>query len=261
LLGQALEVAIHLTGRVAAALWLWQQASPQAEPARDVNWLWRIWNDYINRPWVIGNFSISLASLVLGLTILLVALVVSRSVRTFLERRMVRRKHLDPGLQYTILRLVHYLVIAVGVLFAFRQAFNADLTTLAVLFTALSVGIGFGLQFIAGDIASGFILLFERPVRVGDFITITGPDSKVTEGRVTGINLRTSKVLTNEHITVIVPNSKLVNDNLINWSYGGRRSRLSIPIGVSYHSDLDFLTRPPPRSAEGGNHKIGRGHV
>ena len=104
MLGQALEVAIHLTGRVAAALWLWQQASPQAEPARDVNWLWRIWNDYINRPWVIGNFSISLASLVLGLTILLVALVVSRSVRTFLERRMAHRKHLDPGIQAIYVR-------------------------------------------------------------------------------------------------------------------------------------------------------------
>ncbi|MGH9903712.1 MAG: mechanosensitive ion channel family protein, partial [Pyrinomonadaceae bacterium] len=116
---------------------------------------------------------------------------------------------------------------------------------------ALSVGIGFGLQFIAGDIASGFILLFERPVRIGDFVTVAGPDNKVTEGKVTGINLRTTVVLTNDHISVIVPNSKLVNQNLINWSYRGRRARLSIPVGVSYDSDVELVTRTLLRAAEG----------
>ena len=81
-------------------------------------------------------------------------------------------------------------LITLGILFGLKTAFNLDLTTLAVVSTALSVGIGFGLQFIAGDLASGFILLFGPPVRVGDFITITGPDSKITEGRVQSINLR-----------------------------------------------------------------------
>jgi small-conductance mechanosensitive channel len=169
---------------------------------------------------------------------------------------MAAPPHLDPGIQYTILRLVNYAVVTVGVLYGLKVGLNADLTSLAVVFTALSVGIGFGLQFIAGDLASGFILLFERPVRIGDFVSVTGPDSKITEGRVASINLRTTVVQTNDHISVIVPNSKLVNQNLVNWSYGGRRSRISIPIGVSYDSDVELVTRTLLRAAEGVNYLL-----
>ncbi len=228
----------------------WQQESLR-------RWIERIWYDYINSKLEIGDtVKVSIASLCLGLGLLLIAMILSRSLRRLLERRLAAHKHLDPGIQYTILRLVHYAVISIGVLFALKTALNVDLTTLAVVFTALSVGIGFGLQFIAGDLASGFILLFERPVRIGDFITITGPDSKFTEGRVQSINLRTTVVVTNDHIAAIVPNSKLVNQNLINWSYGERRSRISIPIGVSYNSDVDLVTQTLLRAAEGVNYVL-----
>ncbi|HEY0375356.1 MAG TPA: mechanosensitive ion channel domain-containing protein [Pyrinomonadaceae bacterium] len=219
------------------------------------NVLQRAWR-YINHKFTIGNFEISLASVVIGVAVFVVAIIISRSIRSFMERRMAARANLDPGIQYTVLRLVHYLVITLGVLFGLKTAFSLDLTTLAVVFTALSVGIGFGLQFIAGDLASGFILLFERPVRVGDFITITGPDSKITEGRVQSINLRTTIVMTNDHIAAIVPNSKLVNENLINWSYGERRSRISIPVGVAYDSDVDLVTATLLSAAEGVEHVL-----
>ena len=243
-------------------LWLWQQTTPLESPQpttppptppADENVMRRIWN-YINYDFTVGNFKISIANIVLGVAIFAGAIIISRSVRSLMERRMATRVNLDPGIQYTVLRLIHYLVITLGVLFALKTAFGLDLTTLAVVFTALSVGIGFGLQFIAGDLASGFILLFERPVRVGDFITITGPDSKLTEGRVQSINLRTTIVMTNDHIAAIVPNSKLVNENLINWSYGERRSRISIPIGVSYDSDVELVTQTLLRAAEGVDH-------
>src|SRR5215211_1544293 len=154
----------------------------------------RIWR-YINHKFTIGNFEISLASVVIGVAVFIVAVIISRSIRSFMERRMAARANLDPGIQYTVLRLVHYLVITLGILFGLKTAFSLDLTTLAVVFTALSVGIGFGLQFIAGDLASGFILLFERPVRVGDFITV-GVDSKSVEGKVRSISLRTTLVMT-----------------------------------------------------------------
>ena len=240
-------------------VWLWQeqttqttqQPAPQQTPQPEsVDLLARIWG-YINHKFTIGNFEASLTSVVIGALVLLAAIALSRSLRSFLERRMAAHKHLDPGIQYTILRLLNYFIFSVGLLFALKTAFNLDLTTLAVVFTALSVGIGFGLQFIAGDIASGFILLFERPVKVGDFVTVTGPDSKLTEGRVQSINLRTTVVMTNDHIAAIVPNSKLVNQNLINWSYGERRSRISVPIGVSYDSDVELVTRTLLRAAEG----------
>jgi small-conductance mechanosensitive channel len=140
-------------------------------------------------------------------------------------------------LRYTICRLVKYLVITVGVLVALKQAFQIDLTSIAVIFTALSVGIGFGLQYIASDIASGFILLFERPIRIGDRITI-GED----EGDVQSINLRTTIVTTNDRIAIIVPNSKLVGQRVVNWSYGDPRARIAIPIGVADDSDIQLVT-------------------
>jgi potassium efflux system protein len=246
-------------------VWLWQEQSPTATPQPtpaptpppqgSESVLNRAWY-YINHEFTVGNFKISLANLVIGVVIFIVAVIISRSVRSFMERRLVARANLDPGIQYTVLRLIHYLVITLGVLFALKTAFSLDLTTLAVVFTALSVGIGFGLQFIAGDLASGFILLFERPVRVGDFITISGPDSKITEGRVQSINLRTTIVMTNDHIAAIVPNSKLVNQNLLNWSYRERRSRIALPVGVSYDSDVDLVTETLLRAAEGVEHVL-----
>jgi potassium efflux system protein len=257
-------IALDLAGlsrTLLANLWLWQEQSPAATPQptpeltpppQGQPGVWRyIWHNYINYPFKIGTFEIRLSNLAIGIAIFIVAVIISRSVRSFMERRLAARANLDPGIQYTVLRLIHYLVITLGVLFALKTAFNLDLTTLAVVFTALSVGIGFGLQFIAGDLASGFILLFERPVRVGDFITISGPDSKITEGRVQSINLRTTIVMTNDHIAAIVPNSKLVNQNLLNWSYRERRSRISIPVGVSYDSDVDLVTQTLLRAAEG----------
>ena len=159
---------------------------------------------------------------------------------------MANRRHIDPGLRYTIARLVKYVVVTVGSLLALKQAFAIDLTSIAVIFTALSVGIGFGLQYLAADIASGFILLFERPIRVGDRITV-GED----EGDVQSINLRTTVVTTNDRIAIIVPNSKLVSDRVINWSYGDPRARIAIPIGVADDSDIQLVTDTLIEAAKG----------
>jgi small-conductance mechanosensitive channel len=230
------------------AAWLWRQ---EAEAQRPLTLLERLWS-YVNHTWAIGNFPFSIATLTLGLAVLLAAAVFSRYLRRFIEGRMAHHKHLDPGVQFTILRLVHYFIMAVGVIGALRIAFAADFTSLAVAFTALSIGIGFGLQFIAGDIASGFIILFERPVRVGDYVTIPGPDGKLTEGMVRSINLRTTVVITNDNVASVVPNSKIVNQNFLNWSYNReRRVRLSIPVGVSYDADPEHVTQTLLRAAEG----------
>jgi small-conductance mechanosensitive channel len=206
---------------------------------------------YINHDLYLGDFKFSLSTLLLGVLVLLLTFAVSRYLRSFLERRMARHKHLDPGVQYTVLRLVHYVIVIIGVVSALRIGVHADFTSLAVIFTALSVGIGFGLQFIAGDLAAGFILLFERPVRVGDFITIPGPNSKLTEGLVRSINLRTTVVMTNDSIASVIPNSKLTNQNILNWTYPERRTRISVPVGVSYNSDAEHVTRTLLRAAEG----------
>jgi small-conductance mechanosensitive channel len=188
----------------------------------------------------------SVTTLIEAAAILATAVLLSRVLSRLLQRRIAKRAYLDPGIQYTLGRLTQYLFITIGVLLALTVGFAINLTSIAVIFTALSVGIGFGLQYIAADIASGFILLFERPVRVGDRITI-GED----EGDVQSINLRTTVVLTNNRVSIIVPNSKLVSQRLINWSYGDPRARIAIPIGVAAESDIDLVTRTLLEAAEG----------
>lgn len=211
------------------------------------NWqsvLGRIWF-YLNHPITIGNLEVSVTKLVEGALILALALLSSRTLSRLLQRSISKKAYLDPGLRYTLGKLTQYLIVTLGILLALKAAFSLDLTSIAVLFTALSVGIGFGLQYIAADIASGFILLFERPVRVGDRITI-GDD----EGDVQSINLRTTVVATNDRISIIVPNSKLVSQRLINWSYGDPRARISIPVGVAYNSDIELVTNMLMKAAE-----------
>ena len=205
----------------------------------------RVW-DYLTRQFTFGRITVSVSSLILGVLIVLVTIFVSRWVSTIFDRRLANRRHIDPGLRYTICRLAKYVVVTVGILVALRQAFGIDLTSIAVIFTALSVGIGFGLQYIASDIASGFILLFERPIRIGDRITI-GED----EGDVQSINLRTTVVTTNDRIAIIVPNSKLVGQRVVNWSYGDPRARISIPIGVADDSDIELVTHTLIEASEG----------
>ena len=184
--------------------------------------------------------------LVIGLTLLVLVFVLSGRLSSFFEGRIVKRKHIDPGLRYTITRLLRYLLVVVGIVAVLKGAFDLDLTSVAVFFTALSVGIGFGLQYIAADIASGFILLFERPVRVGDRITI-GED----EGDVQSIKLRTTIIYTNDRIAIIVPNSRLVSQRVINWSFGDPRARIAIPISVATTSDVNQVTETLVLAAEG----------
>jgi len=205
-----------------------------------------------------GSFKVSILSLILLGLIILIAMLVSRYVRRLLQKRVLPRFHVESGLQYTLLRLVHYLIIAIGVLYAMKIGFSVDLTSIAVIVGFLSVGIGFGLQYVAADIASGFILLFERPVRIGDWVELEGG----TEGRVQNISLRSTVVVTNENMSVILPNSKLVQNKFVNYSYGSQLVRLNIPVGVADVSDLErvsealleaarsveqVLTEPEPR--------------
>jgi len=205
----------------------------------------RVW-DYLTRQFTFGRITVSVSSVLLGVLVVLITIFLSRWGSSLLDRRLANRRHIDPGLRYTICRLAKYVIVTIGSLVALKQAFMIDLTSIAVIFTALSVGIGFGLQYIAADIASGFILLFERPIRIGDRITI-GED----EGDVQSINLRTTVVTTNDRIAIIVPNSKLVGQRVVNWSYGDPRARIAIPIGVADDSDIELVTHTLIEAAEG----------
>jgi small-conductance mechanosensitive channel len=209
------------------------------------NILQRIWRFLTFRFIESPTMVVSTFRLIVGVTLLVLALVLAGKLSSLLERRISKRQHIDPGLRYTIVRLLRYMLIVLGIVAVLKGAFELDLTSVAVVFTALSVGIGFGLQYIAADIASGFILLFERPVRVGDRITI-GED----EGDVQSIKLRTTLIYTNDRIAIIVPNSRLVSQRVINWSYGDPRARISIPISVATTSDVNLVTETLLAAAE-----------
>src|SRR6185295_2266875 len=191
------------------------------------------------------TMKVSTFRLLIGITLLAAVLVLSGRLSSLLDRRIAKRTQLNPGLRYTIARVLRYLMLVIGIVAVLKGAFELDLTSIAVVFTALSVVIGFGLQYIAADIASGFILLFERPVRVGDRITI-GED----EGDVQSIKLRTTILYTNDRIAIIVPNSRLVSQRVINWSYGDPRARIAIPISVATTSDVNLVTQTLLRAAE-----------
>lgn len=223
------------------AVLLWQDSGRVFE---------RIW-DFLNRSVTLGRITVSISSAIIGVLVLTLTILIARYSSSFVDGRLKRRSHIDPGLRYTICRLIRYTVIIVGTLVAIKQAFAVDLTSLAVIFTALSVGIGFGLQYLAADIASGFILLFERPIRVGDRITI-GDD----EGDVDSINLRTTVVTTNDRIAIIVPNSKLVSQRVVNWSYGDPRARIAIHIGVADDSDIDLVSKTLIEASQGVDHVL-----
>lgn len=197
----------------------------------------RIWSYLTIRFVDSPTMKVSAARLIVGIALLVLALFLSGKLSAILDRRIAKRTHIDPGIRYTIARFLRYFFTTVAIVAVLKGAFELDLTSLAIVFTALSVGIGFGLQYIAADIASGFILLFERPIRVGDHITI-GED----EGDVKSINLRTTLVMTNDSIAVIVPNSRLVSQRVINWSYGDPSTRIPIPISVATASDVGFVT-------------------
>ena len=195
---------------------------------------------YVNYPFIEqqGAFKVSIISLFLLVLVICIAVLLSSYARRLLQKRILPRFHIEAGLQFTLLRLAHYLIIAFGVLYAMKIGFSIDLTSIAVIVGFLSVGIGFGLQYVASDIASGFILLFERPVRIGDWVAL---DDGV-EGRVENISLRSTVVITNENMAVIMPNSKLVQNRFVNYSYGNQLVRLNIPVGVDYASELDEVS-------------------
>ncbi|MEW6128702.1 MAG: mechanosensitive ion channel domain-containing protein [Acidobacteriota bacterium] len=201
--------------------------------------------DYLQYPFInYNNFKISILSLVIFAAVIFITLLVSRFIRSILDKRVLPRfSNIDRGLQYTMLRMVHYLIIFFGIIYALKAGFGADLTGIAVVIGFLSVGIGFGLQAITGDVIAGFILLFERPLRVGDYLKLGE-----MEGRVAQINLRSTMLITNDQVTIIVPNSELVKNRVINWSYSSK-VRIKVPVETSEKSDLDAVTETLIRAA------------
>jgi len=179
----------------------------------------------------LGQTWISLATMVEFVVIVLLVVLISRVVRRVLRRRVLAHTKLDLGLQYAIARIVSYGVLVLGLLIGL-ETLGINLNSLTVLAGALGVGIGFGLQNIVSNFVSGLILLTERPIQIGDRVDVGG-----TMGDVVRIGARSTTIVTNDNITIIVPNSEFITGRVTNWSIGDPKVRLRFPVGVSYGSD------------------------
>lgn len=168
-------------------------------------------------------------------------------IKRMLNNRVLPRFISDSGLRYTLSRMSQYVIVIIGVFFSF-QFLGIDLTGLAVIFGFLSVGIGFGLQNITSNFISGLIVLFERPISVGDRVSVNN-----IEGDVEEINIRSTKVKTLDNISIIVPNSQFVSQDVVNYSHGDPTYRLAIDVGVAYGSDLDKVLKALNEVAEESN--------
>ncbi|MDD2420041.1 MAG: mechanosensitive ion channel [Bacteroidales bacterium] len=155
----------------------------------------------------------------------------AEKIKKLLVKKIFPRYNIDVGVAESVGKIIQYILIVVGFIVIF-QTTGIDLSALGVLVGALGVGIGFGLQGITNNFISGLIILFERPVKVGDRVEIEG-----LEGNIIKVSGRATTILTNDNIAVIVPNSDLINKRVVNWSHNNRRVRITVPVGVSYKED------------------------
>jgi small-conductance mechanosensitive channel len=204
---------------------------------------------------LLGDVQVTPALLVKLASFLILLTLLSRVSRRFLERRVLVRLYSDEGQRYAISRVTGYLVFLLGLVIGL-QTLGVDLSSVAVLGGALGIGVGFGLQNVAGNFVSGLILLFERPIRIGDRVEVGS-----LVGNVIKIAARSTWVRTNDNVIIVVPNSEFVNQRVTNWTANDRQVRFSLPVGVAYGSDpalvrelmlqtarenRDVLPEPPP---------------
>ncbi len=182
-----------------------------------------------------GDSAVTMLSLVKIAFWFVLVLALNVLVRRLVVSRLLRRTHFDPGLQFAITKFFGYVFVTLG--FYVALVVNGiDLSSLALIAGALGVGIGFGLQNIVSNFVSGLILLAERPIVLGDRIEVAG-----VAGQVTKISLRSTTVVTNDNISIIVPNSDLITHPITNWSYGDPKVQFRIPISVAYGTDVERL--------------------
>ena len=179
----------------------------------------------------IGSIPLSLLALLEFVVLIAIVFVVATAARELLLSRVLRRTGMSDRLQKVIARFAGYIVVFIGLTVSF-QIVGINLGSLAFLAGALGLGLGFGLQNIISNFVSGIIILIERPIQVGDRIDVGG-----LEGDVVEIKARSTTIITNDNIAIIVPNSEFISSRIINWSHGDPKVRFRIPVGVAYGSD------------------------
>ncbi len=186
---------------------------------------------YWNAP--LPGVTLSLLQIFLLIALLIAVFWVSSRTRHFLFNRVLVRSGLDRALQHAISQIVGYAVLIIGIVIVLDNA-GIHLGALTVFAGAVGVGLGFGLKNIASNFISGLLILAERPIAIGDRIEVAG-----ITGQVQQIRARSTLIMTNDNIAMIVPNEKFIDSPVTNWTYTDRRVRFRLPVGVAYGSDVN----------------------
>lgn len=232
-------------------------AAAEAQPAAPapVPWWDSFWSslvEWLTAPlFTVGATGVTAMGLVRAAVVIVVALLVSRLLRRALGRISTRVPNLDQGTAYTLGRVLHYAILVIA-FFGGLAMLGVDLTKIAILAGAIGVGVGFGLQNIVNNFVSGLILLFERTIKVGDYIELS---SGVT-GEVRDINIRSTVVTTNDNVDIVVPNSELVSNSVTNWTLRESVRRVRVPFGVAYGSDKETVRTAALEAAASVTHTL-----
>ena len=176
---------------------------------------------------------VSLVQIFLLIGLLVAVFWLSSRTKRFLFTRLLVNSGLDRSLQYAISQIASNAVLVIGIIIVLQNT-GINLGALTVFAGAIGVGIGFGLQNITSNFISGLVILAERPIAIGDRVEVAG-----VAGQVTHIRARSTVILTNDNITMIVPNTKFIDSPVTNWTFGDPRVRFRVPVGVAYGSDVN----------------------
>ena len=185
----------------------------------------------------IGAAPVTLWTIVSLVVLFVLLLWLTKRLKNWIVLKLLANSRIDIGVRQATGSIVRYVIIAIGFI-VILQTVGIDLSAVTVLAGALGIGVGFGLQSITNNLVSGLILLFERPIKIGDRIEV----GQVT-GDVVDISARATTVITNDNIAIIIPNSEFIGSKVTNWSYTTRDVRFNFPVRVSYREDPEAVRK------------------
>ncbi|MCZ7558505.1 MAG: mechanosensitive ion channel [Bacteroidia bacterium] len=193
---------------------------------------------WLNVPlFTVGNVTLTLWTIVYLLILLVLLYWITSKLTKVIVYKLLANSRIELGTRVAVGSILRYTLLTIGFIVILQTA-GINLSSLTILLGALGVGIGFGLQNITNNFVSGLIILFERPIKVGDRIEVSG-----IAGNVVDISMRATTIITNDNISIIVPNSEFISGTVINWSHTSRNVRFSFPVGVAYKEDPEQIRR------------------
>ena len=215
--------------------------------------LWAIWSDVLPAFRILNEISlwsysatvdgadklvpVTLGDVILGLLIIVIGVIAARRLPGLMEIVLLTRLNITAGSRYAISTLTQYTIVAFGLVLVFN-ILGGSWSEIQWLIAALGVGIGFGLQEIVANFICGLILLFERPIRIGDVVTVGE-----TSGIVTRIRIRSTTIRNWDQKELVVPNKEFITGRLLNWTLSDPMARIVIPVGIAYGSDVGLALK------------------